>query len=337
MVIRLVLAAALFYGSAAAADYPEAHIVSSKIRASVYLPEAESGFYRGLRFDWSGIIGSLEAEGHQFYGPWFSKRDATVRDFVFQDGGIVVGTASGATGPAEEFQTPLGYDTAKPGGTFVKVGVGVLRKADDAAYSSFQSYEVVSTGKWSVKQAADSIEFTQVLDNPTSDYMYVYTKTIRLASDTPGMRIEHRLQNTGRAPIHTKLYDHNFLTLDNAAIGPDLAVILPFLIKPARAADPQFAKIEGNRFAYLKGLADKDRVAGGLQGFGASSSDYDIRVESVKAGAGVRIRGDRPLDNLTLWSIRSVMAVEPFIQIDIEPGKEFSWSYAYDYYSIAAK
>ena len=43
---------------------------------------------------------------------------------------------------------------------------------------------------------------------------------------------------------------------------------------------------------------------------------------------------DQPLANLSLWSIRSVMAVEPFIDIAAEPGKEFSWKYTYSYYSV---
>jgi hypothetical protein len=36
---------------------------------------------------------------------------------------------------------------------------------------------------------------------------------------------------------------------------------------------------------------------------------YDIRTEDRKAGAGVRIRGDRPLIRLSVWSIRNVMAL----------------------------
>ena len=45
---------------------------------------------------------------------------------------IVVGTQSAITGPAEEFVQPQGFDSAKVGETFVKIGVGVLRKADDS-------------------------------------------------------------------------------------------------------------------------------------------------------------------------------------------------------------
>ena len=79
------------------------------------------------------MVGSLEYKGHEYYGPWFSGSDPSVRDFVYRGQDIVVSAQSGALGPAEEFQRPQGYSTAKPGETFVKIGVGVLRKKGDAA------------------------------------------------------------------------------------------------------------------------------------------------------------------------------------------------------------
>ena len=57
----------------------------------------------------------------------------------------------------------MGYDEAKPGGTFLKIGVGILRKPDDAPYSAYRLYEIVDGGKWSVKKSKDAVEFTQEL------------------------------------------------------------------------------------------------------------------------------------------------------------------------------
>jgi hypothetical protein len=55
-------------------------------------------------------------------------------------------------------------------------------------------------------------------------------------------------------------------------------------------------------------------------------------VENKKLGAGYHVVGDRPLSNVALWSIRSVMAVEPYITMVIDQGKEFTWSLTYDYF-----
>ena len=35
----------------------------------------------------------------------------------------------------------------------------------------------------------------------------------------------------------------------------------------------------------------------------------------------MRIKGDRPLESEELWSIRSILAMEPYIHMSIEPGK----------------
>ena len=60
-----------------------------------------------------------------------------------------------------------------------------------------------------------------------------------------------------------------------------------------------------------------------------------MRIENRHVGAGVVIRGDHPLTDMFLWSIRSVLAVEPYIKMEIEPGSEFDWNVRYDYYTLA--
>ena len=51
--------------------------------------------------------------------------------------------ADAITGPVEEFRSidgALDYDLAKHGGLFVKIGVGVLRKAGDSPYEFMYPY-----------------------------------------------------------------------------------------------------------------------------------------------------------------------------------------------------
>ena len=43
-------------GGLFAADVPQAQISNGTVRATVYLPDAEKGYYRGTRFDWAGVI-----------------------------------------------------------------------------------------------------------------------------------------------------------------------------------------------------------------------------------------------------------------------------------------
>lgn len=331
----LVIAAACSL-MATAQTPPEATISNGHIKARVYLPDAATGFYRSTRFDWSGVIASVEYQGHSFYGPWFTKRDPSVRDFVYRDADIVVSDQSGVVGPAEEFRTPQGYANAKAGGTFVKIGVGVLRKPNDDRYSGYATYPIVDSGKFTSKTTKTSVESTQEVNDPASGYGYVYRKVVRLAPGKPELVIEHELRNIGRLPIQTRQYNHNFLVLDKAPTGPDFTIILPFEIKTTNAPDAQAAAaVEGKTIVYKRKLDTQESFAvNGIEGFGTDAKDYDVRVESKAIGAGVRITSDRPPANMSLWSIRSNISFEPDVDVNVEPNGSFSWTYTYTYYTV---
>src|SRR5207249_7769705 len=258
-----------------AATSPEATISNKQIRVKMYLPDPVNGFYKGARFDWSGIINSVEFAGHTFYGQWFSKIDSTVRDVSYKDDDILVSVNTSAMGPAEEFQTPLGYDNAKEGDSFVKIGVGVLKKRDDTRYAFANVYDIVDHGKWTVNNTANSVEFTQELNDKATGYAYVYKKTIRLAGDKPEMVIEHNLKNTGKLPIKSVLYNHNFTLFDRLPTA-DITVIVPYEIKSTRLPEANAAVITGNQFAYARVVENTDRVSGGLQVSGPTDSDNDF-------------------------------------------------------------
>lgn len=318
---------------------PQTEISNGVLHGVVYLPDAKSGYYRGTRFDWSGVVGRLEYNGHNYYGPWFSHTDPNVNDFIF-DNGITAGPCSAISGPVEEFSTngkALGFDQAKPGGTFIKIGVGVLRKPDEQAYSPYRLYEIVDGGKWSVRKTPNSVEFTQEVLDPASGYGYRYSKILRLAAGKAEMILEHSLENISREPIETSVYDHNFLVLDKQPVGPDYVITVPFAIKAQNVQNPELAKIERHEFTYRRNLEGRETVSAQFSGFGKSSADYAITIENRKAGAGMKIAADRPLSEQHLWSIRSVLAMEPFIHMSVQPGQTFSWKYIYTYYTLGAQ
>jgi hypothetical protein len=324
-------------GKLMGADFPSAEISNGQIQVKLYLPDSRNGYYRGTRFDWSGVIISLKYKGHEYYGPWFNSVDPKVHDYRYEGPEIIASPCSAASGPVEEFQTnrtALGWDEAKVGGTFIKIGVGVLRK-DESRYDYVKQYEIVDPGKWTVKRRRDSVEFTQELTDPSSGYGYIYRKTVRLIEGKPEMVLEHTLKNTGRRTIRSRVYNHNFLVLDKQPPGPDFTITVPFHIKSPHPPDPEFAEIRGNQVVYLKALQKQDMMQTPIGGFSDSPKDNEIRIENRKVGAGMRITGDHPLVHLNLWSIRTVLAMEPFIQMTIEPGKEFTWKMTYQYYTVA--
>jgi len=332
----LLLCFFLIAAPAPASEFPQARISNGQIAATVYLPDPVNGYYRSARFDWSGAVNSLQYKGHEYYGIWFDSVDPKVINKDFTDGKVVNGPPSALYGPVDEFQIPLGWNEAKPGGTFIKIGVGVLRRGD-GDYDRFVPYEIVSSGNWTVKKHKDSIEFKQEVSDPASGYSYVYRKIVRLEQGKPNMIIEHSLKNTGQKEIKSNVYNHNFLVLDKQTPGPDFSFKVPFDIKPLRPPDKSLADVRGNRVVLMKQLAGSEEVAIPFRGFSDSASDNETFIENEKVGAGLRITGDRPLVSDVFWSIRTVLAVEPYIAIEVQPGSEFTWKNTYEYYTLPAQ
>jgi hypothetical protein len=316
---------------------PRTEISNGSIRAQLFLPDAKSGFYRGTRFDWSGVIGSLEYAGHDYFPQWFQRVDADVHDFVYGGEDIVASPCTAITGPSEEFVSngqALGFDEAATGGTFIKIGVGVLRRPDDSRYDPYRLYEIVDGGKWIVLCKPDSVEFSQELSDPLTGYGYEYRKRVFLAQAEPRMVLDHSLRNRGKRVIQTSVYNHNFLYLDRQPPSPEVTIKLPFAIQASPAPKKGLVEVRGNEILFLKTLQGEESVYMGISGFGADPKDYDIRIENRKVGAGLRITGDRALARMALWAIRAPLSIEPFIDMTIEPGAEFSWRITYDFYTL---
>ncbi|MES1258750.1 MAG: hypothetical protein ABUS51_09975, partial [Acidobacteriota bacterium] len=188
-------------------------------------------------------------------------------------------------------------------------------------------------GQWSVKTNADSVEFTHTVSDPKSGYGYEYTKVVRLVAGKPQLALEHRLKNTGTKALVTDAYDHDFYMLDRQPTGPDVSVKFPFEVKAERAWNPGLVELRGKELVYVKELAKRETAFNSLTGFGPEAKDYDIRVENSRTGAGVRQTADRPLSRIVYWSIRPTACPEAYIHMSVEPGKEFTWRIAYDFYS----
>jgi hypothetical protein len=311
----------LFTLSLTAAEFPEATITNGEIRVRLLLPDTARGYYRGTRFDWSGVIASLQYKGHEYFGQWFEKYDPKLHDAIM--------------GPVEEFRSQdggLGYAAAKPGGTFIRVGVGTVRKPEEQQYRAFNTYDIVDNGKWSVSKAADHVEFIHHLTDGAG-YGYVYRKVVSLTRDKPQLVLDHSLRNIGKQEIETSVYDHNFFVIDGMPTGPEFSVTFPFELHATRELKG-IAELRGGQLHYRRELDKGESMITELQGFGNASFDYDIRIENRKAGAGVHIVGDKPLEKVVYWCIRSTLCPEPYIHLNIPPGGEETWRITYDFYTL---
>ena len=296
-------------------EIPQAEITNGLITAKLYLPDAERGYYRGSRFDWSGVIPELKYQGHDYFGQWFPVYDPKLHDAI--------------CGPVEEF-SEMGYAQAPVGGEFVRIGIGGLRKPAEKGFLRFGRYELSNPGKWTVKKAKDHVRFTHQL-NDVAGYSYVYDKKVRLVKGNPEMVLEHTLKNTGEKPIQTQVYNHNFFTIDHQPTGPDIVVKFAFPL--IETMETPAVRFHGKQIEYLHDFEPKETVfLGEIQGHSNRVEDYDFRIENVKTGAGVRITGDRPVAKIIYWASATTSCPEPYIDITVQPGESFSWNIVYQFY-----
>ena len=191
--------------------YPNTVISNNEVQMKVYLPDPEKGLYRATRFDWSGVIGSVQYKGHEYFGYWKDTHDPLFHEDL--------------TGPVEGFIEPgLGYDDAAPGGHFIRLGVGILEKRDEKEYQSKDTYNILDHGKWKIEHGEDWLRFTHEIKSEIG-YGYIYEKKIKLKSN--GFVIGHKLQNTGEKAIETDQFNHNFFVIDNTQSGPDFKISFP--------------------------------------------------------------------------------------------------------------
>jgi len=302
---------------------PQTEITNGLIHATIYLPDTKNGYYQGVRFDWSGNMASLEYRGHNYFGKWFNKYSPRIHDVIM--------------GPVEDF-TPLDYPETKKGGSFIKIGVGALYKQDDNPYEFSRYYELLNPGKWSVKKNSDRVLFIHDLVDKV--YSYHYEKTVQLIKDKPELVLMHTLRNTGSHTIETSVYDHNFFVIDKHPTGPGLVVSFPFKLKydkngPGMIAIGELAEIQDNQISFLRTIGNgEESECPDIEGFDNTSKDYEIRIENRITGAGVKITCDQPLFKLAFWSCPTTLCPEPYIKIKVEPGKEFTWTIRYEFYTL---
>lgn len=304
---------------------PEHTFSNGLVTVRLYLPDPKNGYYRGPRFDWSSMVHRIEYAGHTFFGPWNP------------ESGDPEGHDSNALGLASEFgmKTPLGFDAARPGETFLKIGVGGLEKSGDgAAYGFWNRYRVLRPAAWTVSPDKDGIRFAQTAANPGTGHGYRYEKEMRLLPGRPVFVTRHRLVNTGREAIVTDHYCHHFSHMDDAPLGPDYRVTFPFPAAP-KAPMTEGATLANGRLTLAAPLAPGKTIYAELTGLTGRASDHGARVENLKTAAGYTLKGDTAPSHVNLWGMSNVVCPEPFVAINLAPGREMRWQTEYTFFAPA--
>jgi len=265
-------------------------------------------YYQGTRFDWSGVFCGIECNGNVYCDKWFDVEDPLRHDNV--------------CGPSEEFFGCLGYDSAKIGDGFLKVGVGLLKKDSDAPYDWFHRYEILDPGRRNVEIGLDSAVFTHEMPG-----VYSYVKTVELTGPD-SFRISHSLTTVGR--MHLTQYCHNFFTFGLKSVGAERSVefAVPLSGIEMRCGEPYCNKIDfdSNRVWVKDTILPGEKCY--LDNICASPSEAYGFV--LKAGdSSVQVGCTLPMAASVLWSNNRVFCPEPYVDLETVPQVPLEWNIDY--------
>lgn len=291
------------------------HILKNKnLEILIDLPHEN---YRETRFDWSGKIIEVNFENVTFgitETPKAAHQHHNGRGF-FNEFGI---------------DSPLGFDEAKKGEWFHKIGVGLLKKEDDS-YSFVNNYKV-KTLNFSIQKSTDSIHL-ECSSELVHGYQYILKKEIQLLET--GFRINYWLENIGDKTIKTTEYNHNFLAFNKESMSNDYRLVLPFELDSGQFdenVNPEnFVQFKNDQLGFSK-TPNEVFFFNYLNGKKKVPASW--KLENSKLNIGIKEVGDFNTSKVNVWGCKHVISPELFFEIALHPKQRVSWSRTYTFYKL---
>jgi hypothetical protein len=222
---------------------------------------------------------------------------------------------------------PLGYSDCKIGERFLKIGVGLLVKETDDAYDFFRAYPVIPAETKVKNPTRQSVLFTSEV-KPYRDYGYRLAKSICL--DSAGFSIKYELQNTGKKPISTNEYVHNFLAINDKRTDNNYTLRFSSPFSKAgfgEFVDPEDMLRAGTDSISWKGSPSKDFFISHIFSNKSKGISWTLLHKEEKCGISETV--DFPVQRLNLWGCGHVISPEIFYKINILPGLKTTWERNY--------
>jgi hypothetical protein len=305
-------------------------ITNGIVSMEVALPHHSEGYYRGARFDWSGLICSLEYDGHTYIAPPFAYHDPL-------DSSCAVGTCEEFRACRPGVPDLLGYPEAVVGEGFLKIGVGIEEKPVEPCYNFGANYNILTFGTWDIVTADNSITFKQSL-SLNEHHGYTYEKNITLLPNSAGFIIAHGLTNNGDDNLWINHYCHNFIRIDGEFIGTNYRITLPYQPVFDIQANQKLHYLEKDGFSVnvIKDYVDDNAMEGvNILGFDTEDAlQNSFVIENLRTGAYISVKGDRPAVCNYIPCGKRFISVEPQIEMNIKKGETFKWS---NYYEVGVR
>ena len=255
----------------------------------------------GPRFDISAAITSVKLDGNEF---------------LINEGLI------------DEFNIawipPPGYSEAKPGETFLKIGVGEVIREEEKNYEFWRKYKLRQPASTSFVRQEGGLAFTQSI-LLESGWGYEYRKSYAIHPESRTITVAYSLQNIGQHTIEASQYTHNWFALGGFSKETPPCVIPDFgFTEPP----PAWLSLANGRLTLARKPAPGDYFTATRL---ADASKNRMQVVNLEKNQSVTVSGDFEVSRFSLSVNRSALCPEIFIHITLSPGQIKTWSRTYEF------
>jgi hypothetical protein len=289
---------------------------NSKLRIDIDKPGQN---YRASRFDWTGKITQVTLDNKYTFCT-----EETLEQELLNIRGRGLYNEFGINGA-------LGYEECRPGKSFTKIGIGLLKKENELPYDFFKDYKVTP---FKTLYKSDS-QYAIFVTYPTPCNGYAVELTKNISLNNSSFTVFYNLKNTGEKPVKTNEYCHNFLAVNRRVIDMEYKLHFPFNVEREKIkefVDPdEVLQISHNDISW-KATYKNQFFLGSLEGGKKVKASWALENSVLKVG--IRESGNFVPEKINLWGNTHVVSPEIFIKIDLTPGKSMSWVREYEVYKL---
>ncbi|CAB9527035.1 expressed unknown protein [Seminavis robusta] len=341
--------------------------LGGNLEVMVYLPHAvkpsEATYYMASRFDHGSMIGSITSKNektgakHLLFGSknwrqphnsgWPESGIGLASEFGVGDDGPLCQYRCGWDGVNDVTNGVLGYEDAKNGEPFLKIGVGALIKGSCPSCDSTDNYrfnspyEFAELPQWKVFTSSSSI-VSMEHEARVRNYGYRLHKDIVLDGNV--LAVTSVLTNLGDTAFSTAWYSHNFFTCDGIPVRDGYSLDMD--IQGDKGKLYEEPGVIGSWAVPLRTFANirefKDHVT--VDVARPLNGDTRIKAEFVKDdaskgaftlhGCTTSLRSELPdvINNripmyaYNLYLEKGTFSPEPQILLHLQPGQSTSWT-----------
>ncbi|MBC2603859.1 hypothetical protein [Puniceicoccus vermicola] len=257
----------------------------------------------GPRFDRTGAVRSVQVDGKEF----------------LVEGGL-----------ADEFNqkwiAPPGYYANGPGGSFLKVGVGLLKRHNACPYIFRRNYPVLQLAEQNVvpTDSKNRLQIEQSFSGE-SDWGYQYTKTYRIDEDQCSLTIEYALTNTGQAVMELDQYNHNWFRLGGGSEPKHYSLSAEFISGMSRVIPPEY-QVEENT---IRPVVPFDSAFFFMTIANIPIAENFLEVFESESGMRVEIGGDFRVARFAVLAGKDIFCPELFGFWRVDPSRTIRWERQY--------